>query len=80
MQSSGIQSQQVSQVRGFSDQRPRVKESPDDSSNRRISLIVEYLNKTPPENAAAANSESEAKGESGKSSGNRVAAVSTEKK
>jgi chemotaxis protein MotB len=47
MQSSGLQSQQVSQVRGFADQRPRKKESADDPSNRRISLIVEYTSKTP---------------------------------
>ena len=45
MQSSGLQEQQVSQVRGFADQRPRAKSSPDDPANRRISLIVEYLPK-----------------------------------
>jgi chemotaxis protein MotB len=45
MQSSGLQMQQVSQVRGFADQRPREKESPASASNRRISLIVEYMNK-----------------------------------
>ncbi len=42
MQESGLQSQQVSQVRGFADQRPREKANPDDPANRRISLIVEY--------------------------------------
>lgn len=56
MQSSGLQSQQVSQVRGFADQRPRKKENADSSSNRRISLIVEYTTKTSPE-------DSETKGE-----------------
>ncbi len=45
MQSSGLQEQQVSQVRGFADQRPRTDHLPDDPANRRISLIVEYLNK-----------------------------------
>jgi chemotaxis protein MotB len=45
MQNSGLQEHQVSQVRGFADQRPRAKSSPDDPANRRISLIVEYVNK-----------------------------------
>ena len=42
-------------VRGFADQRLRKKEAPLDPSNRRISLIVQYLPKKP--------SESDAKGE-----------------
>jgi len=45
MQNSGLAAQQVSQVRGFADQRPRANNSPDDPANRRISLIVEYLTK-----------------------------------
>lgn len=45
MQSSGLQPQQVSQVRGFADQRPRANTTPDDPGNRRISLIVEYIAK-----------------------------------
>lgn len=51
MQNSGLQQKQVSQVRGFADQRPRGQNSPDDPANRRISLIVQYLDKTNPENA-----------------------------
>jgi chemotaxis protein MotB len=43
MQSSGLTAKQVSQVRGFADQRPRVNNDPDDPGNRRISLIVQYL-------------------------------------
>jgi chemotaxis protein MotB len=42
MQSEGIQTDQVSQVRGFADQRLRVPQNPEDPSNRRISLIVQY--------------------------------------
>jgi chemotaxis protein MotB len=42
MQSQGIQRDQVSQVRGFADQRLRLPEKPEDPSNRRISLIVQY--------------------------------------
>lgn len=51
MQSSGLQTEQVSQVRGFADQRPRVKVSRDDPANRRISLIVEYIGKSPADDA-----------------------------
>ena len=43
MQTNGIRPDQVSQVRGFADQRLRKPESPLDASNRRISLIVQYL-------------------------------------
>jgi chemotaxis protein MotB len=43
----GIRIDQVTQVRGFADQRLRKKEAPLDPSNRRISLIVQYLPKKP---------------------------------
>ena len=65
MQSSGLQSQQVSQVRGFADQRPREKQSADNPSNRRISLIVEYTAKPSPEEPetkAAEKSEAHSEG------------------
>lgn len=42
MQEMGIRSDQISQVRGFADQRLRVPANPEDPSNRRISLIVQY--------------------------------------
>lgn len=42
MQSEGIREGQVSQVRGFADQRLRLPQQPEDPSNRRISLIVQY--------------------------------------
>ncbi len=48
MQESGIREDQVTQVRGFADQRLRKPDSPLDPSNRRISMIVQYLAKTPP--------------------------------
>jgi len=38
----GLRSDQVTQVRGFADQRLRKPEAPLDPSNRRISLIVQY--------------------------------------
>jgi chemotaxis protein MotB len=45
MQNNGIRQDQITQVRGFADQRLRKPDSPLDPSNRRISLIVQYLNK-----------------------------------
>jgi len=39
----GLRENQVSQVRGFASQRLRTPLTPDDPSNRRISLIVQYL-------------------------------------
>jgi chemotaxis protein MotB len=45
MQNNGIRPDQITQVRGFADQRLRKPEAPLDPSNRRISLIVQYLEK-----------------------------------
>jgi len=42
MQENGIGGDQVTQVRGFSDQRLRKPDAPLDPSNRRISVIVQY--------------------------------------
>jgi len=42
MQANGIRADQVTQVRGFADQRLRKPDAPLDPSNRRISLIVQY--------------------------------------
>jgi chemotaxis protein MotB len=43
MQESGLRDDQVSQVRGFADQRLRTPRDPLEASNRRISIIVQYL-------------------------------------
>jgi chemotaxis protein MotB len=51
MQSNGIRTDQVTQVRGFADQRLRKLDDPNDPSNRRISLIVQYIIKNPDEDA-----------------------------
>jgi chemotaxis protein MotB len=45
MQQSGLRADQVSQVRGFADQRLRNQKNPQDPSNRRISIIVQYIEK-----------------------------------
>jgi chemotaxis protein MotB len=43
MQQQGVGQAQVSQVRGFADQKLRKADNPLDPSNRRISLIVQYI-------------------------------------
>ena len=43
METTGLRKGQVSQVRGYADQKLRVPDNPMDPSNRRISLIVQYL-------------------------------------
>lgn len=43
MQESGLRADQVTQVRGYADQNLRRPEAPEDPSNRRISVIVQYL-------------------------------------
>jgi chemotaxis protein MotB len=43
MQQTGLGPKQVTQVRGYADQRLRKPQEPEDASNRRISLIVQYL-------------------------------------
>jgi chemotaxis protein MotB len=53
MQQNGIRVDQIMQVRGFADQRLRKPDDPLDPSNRRVSLIVEYLDKKPGEDAPA---------------------------
>jgi len=45
MQLDGLKENQVSQVRGYADQRLRLPDNPLDPSNRRISLIVQYVTK-----------------------------------
>ncbi len=45
MQQHGLRADQVAQVRGFADQQPRISKDRSDPSNRRISVIVQYLDK-----------------------------------
>ena len=45
MQTNGVRADQVTQVRGFADQHLRKSDAPLDPSNRRISLIVQYIMK-----------------------------------
>src|ERR1051326_512963 len=45
MQGNGTRADQIIQVRGFADQRLPTPEAPLDPANRRISLIVQYIQK-----------------------------------
>ena len=48
LEQDGISGSRVSQVRGYADQMLRVKDNPLDPSNRRISLIVQWLDASQP--------------------------------
>jgi chemotaxis protein MotB len=56
MQANGVPADQVTQVRGFADQRLRSKD-PLDPSNRRVSVIVHYLPSAADEKAEKAEDE-----------------------
>jgi chemotaxis protein MotB len=56
MQANGVGPDQVTQVRGFADQRLRKVADPLDASNRRISLIVQYIVKNGEEDSTAKSS------------------------
>jgi chemotaxis protein MotB len=43
MQSKGVRADQIAQVRGFADQHLRKPDQPRDDSNRRVSVIVQYM-------------------------------------
>jgi len=67
MQGNGLRENQVSQVRGYADQKLRVPSNPLEPSNRRITLIVQYITKNddeeervPMPDAAAASPGAEA--------------------
>jgi chemotaxis protein MotB len=66
MQANGVMPNQVIQVRGFADQRLKKVKDPLDPANRRISVIVQYLEKpgdadaAKPSDAAEANATGEA--------------------
>lgn len=48
METTGLRPNQVGQVRGFADQQLRLPDRPQDPSNRRISIIVRYMQQQPP--------------------------------
>jgi chemotaxis protein MotB len=60
MENSGVRAEQVAQVRGFADRQLRHPEDPQHASNRRISVIVQYM--TPPPGAATEEDKKEGGG------------------
>jgi chemotaxis protein MotB len=62
MQAHGVRPEQVVQVRGYADRQLRHSEDPAAASNRRITVIVQYLT-APPEAVAQAAEEGKAAGE-----------------
>jgi chemotaxis protein MotB len=60
MQRNGIRPNQVSQVRGFADQRLHVPDKPFDAANRRISLVVQNLQSSASPSKAALPSKPDA--------------------
>jgi chemotaxis protein MotB len=57
MQENGLRADQVTQVRGFADQRLRKKDAPEDNSNRRITVLIQ--NQEVEAKQAAASKETE---------------------
>jgi chemotaxis protein MotB len=55
METHGVRADQVAQVRGFAERQLRHPQDPESPSNRRISVIVQYL--TPPAGPAKAPAE-----------------------
>jgi chemotaxis protein MotB len=47
MQESGLRPNQVAEIRGYADQNLRLPDKPEDPSNRRISIIVRYIDAPP---------------------------------
>ncbi len=52
MQANGLRKNQVSEVRGYGDEDLRVPSNPLDPSNRRVTLIVQYLSVKPSDETA----------------------------
>jgi chemotaxis protein MotB len=73
LQQAGVGSSQISQVRGYADQLLRVKNDPMDPTNRRISLIVQWV-ETPVPPGAKEATEKESKGEGEKAAETEKAA------
>jgi chemotaxis protein MotB len=73
LQKSGLRTAQVLQVRGFADQQLRLPEQPEDASNRRISIIVQYPHVNEPEEPKAKGGK---EGEGGEEGAEKASAAS----
>ncbi len=80
MQQSGLRGDQVSQVRGFADQRLRSTKDPLDASNRRISIIVQYIGNNTDEAGASVEGAKEPGGGKPPTAGSKAESANTGKK
>ena len=72
MQQHGVRDDQVTQVRGFADQSLRDPAKPEEASNRRVTLIIQYQKQEPGAVAAAATAaEAAAKAGEGEKKGEK---------
>jgi chemotaxis protein MotB len=71
MQQAGLREDQVSQVRGFADQNLRSKTNPLDPSNRRISIIVQYITRQGTQDSSAPTAAEPPAGTQAASNGNK---------
>jgi len=62
MQENGLRADQVTQVRGYADQHLRKPGAPEDPSNRRISILVQYVDSAPAQDAAQGPAKDPGKG------------------
>jgi chemotaxis protein MotB len=69
MQLNGLGRDQVTQILGFASERLRKPDAPLDPSNRRISLIVQYLKKASADVSSAGDKEGEKEGDIGPARG-----------
>ena len=79
VQANGIRGDQIMQVRGFADQRLRKLDDPLDASNRRISIIVQYVVKENEEEDAKPSAAGEVKKSGETKSGGTTSAPPPEK-
>lgn len=55
MTSGGLAAEQIADIRGYADQKLRKPADPTDSSNRRISIVVQWNPTSPPTEVAHGN-------------------------
>ena len=55
MESSGLRPEQVVQVRGFADRKLRKPQQPTDASNRRITVLIQYMDTASDQAVTGAN-------------------------
>ncbi len=59
MQEKGLRGNQVTEIRGYADQQLQLPDKPNDPSNRRVSVIVQYLHRPNVEEPPSGKSEGE---------------------